>query len=66
MARQKNKAVIPQDECVACGSCIAVCPLNAITVYKGSYAVIDEGKCVGCGKCARACPASVIKIEVAS
>lgn len=47
-------------ECVACGSCVKVCPFNAISIYKGMYAEVDWEKCVGCGKCIKACPADVI------
>ncbi len=60
----KRKAAVDQSACVACGCCAVVCPLNAISIFKGSFAVVDEDKCVGCGKCARACPASVIRMEV--
>lgn len=49
-------------ECVACGSCVKVCPKNAISIYKGLFAAIDDDKCAGCGKCAKACPAEVIEI----
>ena len=58
----RKKASIPQNNCVACGSCVKVCPLGAISVYKGIYAQVDEAKCVGCGKCAVACPASIVNI----
>ena len=52
--------------CVACGTCMDVCPRAAITVFQGSYAVFDPGRCVGCGLCSRACPAGVIRMEVRS
>ena len=58
----RKKASIPQNDCVACGSCVKVCPLGAINIYKGIYAQVDEAKCVGCGKCAVACPASIVNI----
>lgn len=48
--------------CVACGSCVKPCPVNAISVYKGLYAVVEAGSCVGCGKCAAACPAGIIEV----
>lgn len=61
MKKAKRLAyVLP--ECVACGSCIKVCPLSAITVPDGIKAKVDKNKCVGCGKCALACPANVISI----
>ncbi len=62
--RAKRKAAVDQTACVACGCCVAVCPLGAVSIFKGSFAVIDPNRCVGCGKCARACPASVIGMEV--
>lgn len=60
----KKQAVISQAHCVACGCCMNICPLHAISIYKGMYAAVDTGKCVGCGKCAAVCPASIIRIEV--
>lgn len=48
--------------CVACGSCLEVCPLGAISIWKGVIAQVSGEKCVGCGKCARECPASAILV----
>lgn len=59
----RKKAVVNIEECVACGSCVKECPLQAITIYKGIYANINEDICVGCGKCSRICPASVINLK---
>lgn len=61
--RKKRRAVVDQKDCVACGCCVKVCPLNAIQIIKGIRARVDEEKCVGCGKCAKECPASVIEIQ---
>lgn len=51
--RKKRRAYVEQRDCVACGCCVKVCPLNAIQVYRGLYAQVDEDKCVGCGRCAK-------------
>ncbi len=59
----KRKAIIDTNLCVACGSCIKVCPKAAISVPHGANAVINEMLCVGCGKCAKECPASVITLR---
>ncbi len=48
--------------CVACGTCLKVCPVGAISIPHGITAVIDANRCVGCGKCAKVCPASIIDI----
>lgn len=50
------------DECVACGSCAANCPVEAISEGDGKY-VIDQDKCAGCGSCADNCPMSAIVEE---
>jgi NAD-dependent dihydropyrimidine dehydrogenase PreA subunit len=66
MAIQKNKrfAVIDEKHCVGCGSCIKVCPKEAISVPKGIAAKVEVDKCVGCGLCAKVCPATVIEIKM--
>ncbi len=61
--RKKRRAVIAQEDCVACGCCMRVCVLNAIEIVKGLFAKVDEDKCVGCGLCVKECPASIIEIK---
>lgn len=61
--RKKRKAFVDAGACVACGCCVKVCPLRAISVFRGIRAEIDQEKCVGCGKCAKECPASVIQVQ---
>ncbi len=58
----RNVATV-DSSCVACGSCIKVCPLKGITVPKGICAKPPKA-CVGCGKCAVICPAGVITIQL--
>ena len=38
------------DACVACGTCIGECPVEAISA--GDIYVIDADKCIDCGSCA--------------
>lgn len=61
MGRIAKTAVVGEG-CVSCGCCASVCPLGAVTIYKGLYAVVHDA-CVGCGKCAKNCPAGIITIE---
>lgn len=61
--RKRRNAFVDTASCVACGCCVKVCPLGAISVFRGVMANVDPKKCVGCGKCARECPASVIVIR---
>jgi len=45
--------------CIACGRCVKVCPLGAITM-DNNLAVIDYSKCDNCGKCIEECPRKII------
>lgn len=58
----KRYAWVDKKYCVACGTCIKVCPRGAISVPDGVSAIVDQSLCIGCGLCARECPASVIKV----
>lgn len=61
--KKRRRAAVNQEDCVACGCCMRVCPMSAIQVIRGVAARVDESKCVGCGKCAKECPASVIELR---
>ena len=41
------------DSCVACGTCIGECPVEAISAG-------DPDKCIDCGTCAGVCPSEAI------
>ena len=60
--RKRRVAAVDERACVACGCCVKVCPMRAISVVRGIAARVDRDKCIGCGKCARECPASVIEL----
>lgn len=46
------------DECIACGTCIDECPIEAIS--EGNIYVIDADLCTKCGSCAEVCPVDAI------
>ncbi|MCK9363962.1 MAG: 4Fe-4S binding protein [Syntrophales bacterium] len=48
------------DECISCGSCQSVCPVEAISEGDDRY-VIDAKLCTDCGTCAEQCPVEAIK-----
>jgi formate hydrogenlyase subunit 6/NADH:ubiquinone oxidoreductase subunit I len=54
---------VDSDKCFSCGSCIALCPVEAINLAKDSTVQFDKEKCVGstCSICVDACPARAIK-----
>lgn len=57
------KPSIIQDKCTACGCCVRMCPVNAITFNKSGKAQIDPVVCVGCGECLCACKFDAIYVN---
>lgn len=51
-------AYVITDTCVACGTCISECPVEAIS--EGDIFVIDPDTCIECGSCAAVCPNDAI------
>ncbi len=54
---------IDPEACRACGKCIKVCPVDAITGAKKTPHVIDESLCIRCGRCRDVCPFEAVVIE---
>jgi len=54
---------VDNEKCFSCGSCIALCPVEAISLDQDSSVQFDKEKCVGstCSICVDACPARAIK-----
>ena len=54
---------VDAEKCFSCGSCIALCPVEAINLDKECTVQFDKEKCVGstCSICVDACPARAIK-----
>jgi len=57
-------AVVDQDKCAVCLTCVRVCPFNVpIIDYTIDAAYIDPVKCQGCGICPSECPAKAITLK---
>ncbi len=54
---------IDSEECISCGACITLCPVEAITLDNDALVVFNEEKCLGstCSACVEACPLRAIK-----
>lgn len=48
--------------CYGCGGCVAICPVDAITI-NDEKARIDFEKCIKCLLCEKVCPLGLIDIE---
>ena len=51
-------AYVITDNCVACGTCISECPVEAIS--EGDIYKIDADTGIDCGTCAGVCPSEAI------
>jgi len=54
-------AVKISDACVGCGACVAVCPVEALSMVDDK-AVCDGDTCVDCGACVSECPVEAISL----
>jgi heterodisulfide reductase subunit A2 len=54
-------AVIEEELCSGCKTCISLCPYTAISFNEEKkVSIINEALCKGCGTCAAACPSGAI------
>jgi heterodisulfide reductase subunit A-like polyferredoxin len=56
-------ACVDPANCVACATCVKVCPYGAPMINDLKKAEIQGAKCMGCGSCAAACPARTITLH---
>ena len=48
--------------CLGYGSCVKVCPVNAISYDDNELVWVDKDICISCGKCVDICPTGVMKM----
>ncbi len=53
---------VEADQCVACLTCVRVCPYDVPVINAEGVAEISEASCQGCGNCAAACPRKAIEL----
>ena len=54
---------VDADECFSCGTCVSLCPVEAISFDKDCSVIFDREKCVGstCSVCVDSCPGRAIR-----
>jgi len=63
--------VVNESDCNGCGKCVAVCPVEAMTLVSANrpdkpnmkVAKVDEDLCLGCGVCVRNCTKNSIILQ---
>ena len=54
--------MVDDDRCYGCGACIALCPVNVLTLDT-KLAVVDEKNCTHCRLCIPSCPVFALDIK---
>ena len=53
--------VVDEDRCFGCAACIALCPVNVLTLVD-RLAIVDEQNCTHCKLCIPSCPVFALDI----
>jgi len=66
MESNKNKSILQIDPrfCTFCGTCVGICPNNALVARDGH--ILLRGKCDSCGLCYKFCPGIEIDLPLMS
>ncbi len=64
--RSNYRAVLKEEDCIACGDCVERCQVHAITQDANGIAAICRERCIGCGLCVIRCPGDAIELEPVS
>ena len=66
----KQEPVFHYSLCIACGMCVAVCPVSALALslvgqddLKTCFPALTDRSCTGCGLCEKTCPMDAIAME---
>jgi len=54
--------IVYEQNCVGCGACVDVCPVDAVTLVN-EKSHIDQEKCIGCASCIAACSYHAIDVK---
>ena len=68
-ATETIESVVASGLCTGCGTCVAICPKNAIRMVNvdpsGSYyPQLDDERCNNCGICLRVCPGHAVDFKM--
>jgi Pyruvate/2-oxoacid:ferredoxin oxidoreductase delta subunit len=54
-------AFINEENCIGCGKCSEICPMNAPYMEDDHY-IVENERCLGCGVCIHQCPEQAVKL----
>ena len=63
VATEAITASVNESACTGCGTCVKLCPYNAIQKDEKGVAKVNDVLCKGCGVCAASCPERAIAMR---
>jgi len=60
--RSNYRAVLKEEDCIACGDCVERCQVHAITQDVKGITILNRERCIGCGLCVIRCPSNAIEL----
>lgn len=61
LINKKGKINVDFDKCIDCGSCVSLCPSDALHLNTEWRLEYDEDKCISCFLCLSSCPRYAIE-----
>ena len=59
---QNHRFTVDEDRCFGCGACIALCPVDVLTLTN-RMVYVDEEHCTHCRLCIPSCPVSALELK---
>ncbi|MBQ4132980.1 MAG: 4Fe-4S binding protein [Desulfovibrionaceae bacterium] len=53
------------ENCIGCGECVDVCPVNVYEMDNNKSVPVNAEECIGCMSCVEVCPVEAITVEEA-
>ena len=61
LVNKKGRVIVDKNLCINCGSCISLCPTDALHFKDDLSLEFSEDKCIGCLLCIDSCPRFAIQ-----
>jgi len=62
LIRSKPDLLYTGEKCARCGTCIEVCPQDALSFADDGFLEVDRALCDGCGACVEVCPNGALEL----
>lgn len=63
VAAARFTAVLDENRCVECLTCVGICQVKALSVIPGRGGIeLDVSRCLGCGACVNHCPSGALNL----